>query len=482
MNTAEAAIAGLFNQKGSGGGGSVAEAIISATSTTSPLTDSADSMVQGITVYGRSEVVEGEIKSVGEGYAVVRLADLTWAEPVVTENRSVFEAIFDNFKQEPNDTIAPNLLTANFQSVANSATWIPGNISNRAWNNSIVLITEPTITTVTDLKASLGDSTLCYELADPTQGNAIAVKTDDGTGVDGTMATFTTALPLRGVSDTVRDKLTCTAESKQVETVCGVVDLGDLTWYYVDAVQGFYAPLQDVGDRTVGICSSYELTTAYGISDMPDKTFMFRIDQGYLYVKDLSYSDPTTFKIAVTGVKLVYALATPTVTPLTSAEISAFRGLHTYDSTTNITISDEPDFEIDYLKNTGNGVAVADIQKDLQGQINGLAIKTLTYTGTGTTTNSITFPIKPMQVLGITQHEMESPYQDYHRSIIPFVYDSRSSTMLCQWVKNVDTSSTQYRGSMLYYLTINGNTMTWTAQDAAQAFNLENIEYTVYYI
>lgn len=93
----------------------------------------------------------------------------------------------------------------------------------------------------------------------------------------------------------------------------------------------------------------------------------------------------------------IVPLATPITTPLIDAEISAFRDLKTYDSTTNITISDEPDFELDYLKNTDNGQAVANIQKDLQEQIDDKItvspLLTLTVAGWGNTTlqQTVTF-------------------------------------------------------------------------------------------
>ena len=65
----------------------------------------------------------------------------------------------------------------------------------------------------------------------------------------------------------------------------------------------------------------------------------------------------------------VTVLATPYDLPLTDTEKAAFRSLRTYSGTTNLTITDEPDFELNYIKNTDNGQAVADIQQDLQGQI-----------------------------------------------------------------------------------------------------------------
>lgn len=66
----------------------------------------------------------------------------------------------------------------------------------------------------------------------------------------------------------------------------------------------------------------------------------------------------------------IVPLAVETVTPLTATELAQSRQLRTYDNTTNITITDYPEFKLDYLKNTDNGQAIADVQAGLQEQIN----------------------------------------------------------------------------------------------------------------
>ena len=480
MNAAEAAIAGLFNQKGSGGGGSVAEAIISATSTTSPITDSANVMVQGITIYGRSEVVDGSIVSVGEGWATVDLSSLTWAYSRGDETRSIFlsELLFE----EVGSTDIPKFICNKFKTVTNASSWQPNEISQSgSGQHYLALIVSPSITTPTDLMPLINGVILCYKQETPTT-NTLAIKTDDGTGNDGTMAAFTTALPLRGVSDTVRDKLTCTAESKQVETVCEEVDLGTLTWGYDQSNNQFYS--NQISNAPSGgwtytvLCSKYvQNNSPFEIVSTPH---IRGINDQRVYIVDPAYSDVATFTTAVTGVKLVYPLATPTVTPLTSTEISAFRALRTFDGTTNITISDDPEFEIDYLKNTENGEAVGKIQDDLQGQINGLAIKTLTYTGTGTTTNSITFPEKPLMVLGYTQ---DSDYDTFVRGIMPFFFHPSTAMLRIFWKGKSETShASDYTYSSSYVLTINGNSISWIGLDASQALNSNGVEYTLYYI
>lgn len=266
----------------------VQDSPISSTSTVSPLTDSADGYVQGVTVKGHSEVVDGAIKSIGDaGWGVVDLGTLTW-----TYNSEIqaFNSEISNIKINSNNDIIA--LCAVYSSVASYTELIATN--KTTWINNTqhkIVIRDTSYTDAATFKAAMSGVLLCYQEATPTN-NTIAVKTDNGSGINGTMATFTTALPLRSTLDgTTRDELIIGNGKAEVITRCEVVD-----------------------DDIV-------------------------------------------------------PLATPTVTPLTDAEISAFRGLSTYDGTTNITITDEPEYEIDYLKNTGNGQAVADIQKDLQGQI-----------------------------------------------------------------------------------------------------------------
>lgn len=375
----------------------VQESPITSTSTTSPITNSADGIVQELTVYGRSEVVEGKIKSVGEGYAVVDLGTLSWSA-LTQDNKQFFysNSIRNSYKTGTGFICAEYGYVG--QKSDNEMFSGDDKVVARAADGQIKIRDDRYSTSAAFIESLTGKK-LVYQLADPTQGNLLAVKTDNGTGIDGTMATFTTALPLRGVSSTVRDKLTCMADKKQVETVCGEVDLGTLTWNYDKNNSQFWA--EQISNAPLGgwiytvLCSKYVQNS--NPSDIVSTPHIRGINDQRVYIVDLAYSNPTTFTTAVTGAKLIYPLATPTVTPLTAAEISAFRGLKTYDSTTNITITDEPEFELDYLKNTENGQTVADIQKDLQRQMDDKItvspLLTLTVTGWDSTTlqQTVTF-------------------------------------------------------------------------------------------
>lgn len=127
-------------------------------------------------------------------------------------------------------------------------------------------------------------------------------------------------------------------------------------------------------------------------------------------------------------------------------------------------------YKVDYLKNSDNGQALADIQRDLQGQIDGLKIKTLTYTGTGSSTNTITFPEVPTFVLHITN----------------LIADTRgfiSSTSPILWgvpVLNINFVGPQTNTSSAR-VSYADNTMTISGGDEGLAMNA-TAEYTVYYI
>lgn len=449
---------------------------IPSTSPISPITDSADGMVQKLTIYGRSEVVGGDIHSAGEGWSVVRLADLTWSYNSGT-SLPFFYTTLPNYSFPTTSTYEKAPLMCNKYATTTQTDRRNKGISGYSSSTSSILISDTDYTTLPDFVASLGDATLAYKLADPTQGNAIAIKTDDGTGINGTMAVFETALPLRGVSDTVRDKLICTADVKQVETVCGEVDLGTIYAGIASGTTSVFTcsiPLmkqsQTISERLTNLlCPLYELSTSPIASNMPNMSMM-RVGT-LVYIRNDAYTNTSAFITAMSGVKLVYELATPATAPLNPEEISAFRGLRTYDSTTNVTISDEPEFELDYLKSTGNGQAVADIQRDLQGQIDNLKIKTLTYTGTGTSTNTITFPEIPVCIFSFVNQQRDS-YGNFNWTN-PFTWNSPYITIYY-------TGSSS--GSQSSAVSYTGNTMTLTGSDAGLAMNRSDTEYNIYYI
>lgn len=203
---------------------------------------------------------------------------------------------------------------------------------------------------------------------------------------------ITTALPLR------RKMLT--------------VDLGDFDWIYqpdahtyeagtefarfksITQAVGMFDPTrwtkkgisaEDAYLLATESCSSrYTVSNSAGAHDpVTDKTIIMGRD-GRIYIIDDSYTDPTEFKAAVTGITLTYpsycdeidladgvaitrldsngdVLATPVTTPLSDAEKAAFAEFRTFDGNTNVTATDNPFMTLNYVKNTDNGKALADV-------------------------------------------------------------------------------------------------------------------------
>jgi hypothetical protein len=101
----------------------------------------------------------------------------------------------------------------------------------------------------------------------------------------------------------------------------GIVDLGTLTWakdgnntnlFRADALQG----IKKYGNTNI-ICSAY-ITVNTALDAMPDRSIRGHNSYGYIYARDSTYATawedntPDVFKSAMSGVYLVYELATPT--------------------------------------------------------------------------------------------------------------------------------------------------------------------------
>ena len=106
----------------------------------------------------------------------------------------------------------------------------------------------------------------------------------------------------------------------------------------------------------------------------------------------------------------------------------------------------------------------------------GLTIKSVTYTGTGANTNSVTFPEKPFMVIGFTQDPIED---NVTRGMIPFIFERSNSQLALHWTVNGEGVPNYYKARKV---NIDGNTMSWTGDDATQALNSEGVTYTIYYI
>ena len=88
----------------------------------------------------------------------------------------------------------------------------------------------------------------------------------------------------------------------------GVVDLGTLN-YSTNWGQGCY-DVSGVISNANAIISKYSFAPNVNSQTIPDKTWTFA--SARLFIKDSDYSSPAAFKAAMSGVYLIYELATPT--------------------------------------------------------------------------------------------------------------------------------------------------------------------------
>ena len=115
------------------------------------------------------------------------------------------------------------------------------------------------------------------------------------------------------------------------------VDLGDLTWA-LHSSGIFYSEVNTSipVDLKNAICSSYGYdgdanasnasAIASNLANGEMCSFSNSANQGRFAVKDTAYSDAATFKTAMSGVQLVYELATPVVYDLTEEELATVLG------------------------------------------------------------------------------------------------------------------------------------------------------------
>ena len=140
------------------------------------------------------------------------------------------------------------------------------------------------------------------------------------------------------------------------------IDLGSLDWTYIDhafnlrsqAITGAVLPsgINDMPD----LISSCYLVKSYVDTLNIDKTitliFATSGSSGQLWVHDSAYTDSNSFKMDVTGQKVVYELATPityTLTPITP--INSFDGVNNvWADTGNVTVEYRADSDL-YFNN-----------------------------------------------------------------------------------------------------------------------------------
>lgn len=354
--------------------------------------------ISALTVYGKSEVVDGSIKSAGEGYAVVDLGTLGWIRSTSYTNAFYYTTI-TGIKGNGNG------LTARFTKIANTWARNFGEVANDneyCFNNEQaseqIYIRCDEYTNATHFKNAMSGVLLCYEEATPTN-NTIAVKTDNGSGIDGTMAVFETGTPLYGVSDTVRDVMTWDGSAGTVTKNCAEEDdLGSFDYVRMIFQNVYYfrsdnikTTVKTVADTQIAniYMSGYETVPADDIIRVaPNHTVAIDI-LGRLYIRTDEIDNVTDFKTAMSGVKLIYELATPTTEQLTTAENASIAGLRTFAPQTHAQNNAGATMTVEAYAGTANGRAIADLKTELQ--ITQSDTLTLTVAGWSNNAQTIAF-------------------------------------------------------------------------------------------
>ena len=403
-NTAAIAMA-MMNGEGGGSGGDVTKQYVDehlalkadksetaeypiASNTTGinpTITDSADGFVQGLTVYGRTDTVEGELHGIGDSGEI----------DVVTCGKNLIPSWASGYiNTTDGKTVEPNLYwtyTPNYIALDNDRDYvISADITNRA-----ALFYYDATKNFISVSTGIMTSSKQYVIRNvPTQFKYIRL----GFNVSGasvpitaesmptykvqielgstatayepyisTTATVTTGIPLYSVGD-VKDELD--EKRGMVVKRCEKINLSTLSWT-LTANSRWATTLTDAkpvntNDEIINaISNNYTATSANELFRNSQLIGMALNTNNDLLIRNGSDTDTPTGDI-------VYELAEPYEIPLTASELSALRNLRTYNPTTNITITDDPTVDIGYLLNTDNGQAVADVQNELQGQISNI--------------------------------------------------------------------------------------------------------------
>lgn len=137
----------------------------------------------------------------------------------------------------------------------------------------------------------------------------------------------------------------------------GIVDLGTLTWTYDSTYSRFNTLLNDsitASDPRITpmVCAKYTvISDGRTIGNVPDKSIYHGTNKD-LSIHDSAYSDAATFKSAMSGVYLVYELATPTTEtadPYQQYQICDGKGTEEYVSTSVTPVGHNTFYPVDIV-------------------------------------------------------------------------------------------------------------------------------------
>lgn len=206
-------------------------------------------------------------------------------------------------------------------------------------------------------KSAMSGVMLVYELATPTTETAAPYTNPQIVSKYGTLEYVTNSIVPVGHKTTY---LTRNIFGGYVDLISGklvvdraMVDLGSLDWIYDTSLSVFYStsiiylvalPTKNTTPYMCNEYVAYPSSSRTNLSKLaPDKTFMITSEgvQKNIVIKDLTYTDATTFKSAMNGVQLVYELATPQTYQLTPQQVNTLVG-------TNNVWSEQGNIELSY--------------------------------------------------------------------------------------------------------------------------------------
>lgn len=183
--------------------------------------------------------------------------------------------------------------------------------------------------------------------------NGLTITTTDNATTS--TAVITTGLPLRGLSSDICDVLDNTKVTSKTLLIKG----SDVSWGItsIGGKTGFRSYLTNLpvkNGRTMLLCSTYTanntVTSRNDLADGECTMYANTANNHHLYVRDDSFNgDSIAFEAAVANVEFLVELAEPVETSLTSAEVAAMTALKTYDSTTIISVTDNPSIIVKYM-------------------------------------------------------------------------------------------------------------------------------------
>ena len=129
-------------------------------------------------------------------------------------------------------------------------------------------------------------------------------------------------------------------------------NLGNLNWEYDESYHRFrsYSLNGSIkpgssARRSVLVCSIYQcISDGRALASVPDMS-IYDGGNGYIYVHDSRYSDAATFKTAMSGVQLVYPLATPIIIQLSDSQVNALQGQNV------VWVDDSDEIKVTYRSN-----------------------------------------------------------------------------------------------------------------------------------